>query len=379
MLADAGILQLDLQLRLLKHGYSLKDATAFNVAFDGAHPVFIDIPSIEIPRRLDVWVAYGQFCRMFVFPLLLHHLRGMDFKQCFLGEINGPSVESTRRMLGLTGALRPAAFVDVFLQHLLHVSAGKGENKQDPAKFNAKVSDDPRPQELNLLRLRSKLQSIRKKSCAKSLWSSYEKTKSYDQPGDAAKTAFVKEALAECGAQSVYDAGCNTGRYSQLAAATGARVIAADADLDCVDVLYRSAQKDKLDILPLSLDITNPSPALGFRHAERKSFEQRADFDCVMALALIHHLLVAARVPLPAMRDMFAALTSKWLIVEFVQPHDSMFLRLLATRENLYEDLTPELFEEVFGNVFEIVRRQEIMNGHRVLYLMRRRAPPHAG
>jgi hypothetical protein len=126
-------------------------------------------------------------------------------------------------------------------------------------------------------------------------------------------------------------------------------------------------------ILPLCIDITNPSPALGFRHRERKSFESRADFDGVMAMALIHHLLVAARIPLSEIRDMLAALTRKWLIVEFVDPKDSMFQRLLVTRENLYEDLTSANFENVFSQQFEIVKRQPILNGCRIIYLMRKR------
>lgn len=180
MLADAGLLHLDLQLRLLKKGYSLKDASAFNVAFVGTRPVFMDVPSIEVPKRKDVWTAYGQFCRMFIYPLLLNHYCGMDFRQCFLGNLSGPSVAETRRALGLFGALRPAAFVDVFLQNLLCSTAEKQISKPGGAVFTTPRQSDCRAQELNLMRLRSKLSKwSMPRAQSISAWSEYEKTKSY--------------------------------------------------------------------------------------------------------------------------------------------------------------------------------------------------------
>jgi SAM-dependent methyltransferase len=373
MLADAATLHLDLQLRLIKHGYSLKDASAFNVSFNGPRPVFMDIPSIEIPRRRDVWVAYGQFCRMFIFPLLLHHQRGVDFRQCFQTDLNGPSVALTRRILGWSGALRPAAVVDVFMQYLLHLTAERRSGSADAAKFNSPVSGSPRAQELNLMRLRNKLCSMSARSPDASSWAGYEQTKSYDTDGNEVKADFVEKAWNEFRPARVLDLGCNTGRYSELAAACGAAVTAVDSDHDCIDMLYKRVRTASAGLLPLCIDITNPSPALGFRHRERKSFEDRADFDGVMALALVHHLLVAARIPLSEIRDLLAALALHWLIVEYVDPRDSMFQRLLATRENLYGDLTREKFEAVFSQTFEIIRTQPVLNGHRVLYLMRKR------
>jgi len=373
MLADAGLLHLDLQIRLLKKGYSLKDASAFNVAFVGSRPVFMDVPSIEVPKRRDVWTAYGQFCRMFVYPLLLNRYRGMELRQCFLGNLGGPSVAEARRTLGLIGSLRPDAFVDVFLQNLLCSAAESRIGKTGSATFNRTRSDDSRAQELNLLRLRGKLAkwSVRSGGSS-SAWAAYEQTKSYADADEVEKTGFVMDYFKDHHPGMVLDIGCNTGRYSMMAVESGAAVIAADADHDSVDRLYRTVREGGGNLVPLCVDITNPAPALGFRHRERKSFEERARFDCVLALALIHHLLVAARIPLPALCDLFSAMTREWLIIEFVHPKDSMFQRLLATRENLYQDLTAEQFESVFSRSFEVIRRRDIMDGARTLYLMRR-------
>ncbi len=406
MLADAAILHLDLQARLLKHGYSLKDATAFNVAFVGAKPVFLDLPSIEVPRRYDVWVAYGQFCRMFVFPILLQRYRGLNFKQCFLGELEGPAVAVTRRALGLWKSLLPAALVDVFFQNILNAAAEQrsakklslegGRNSEDgrmradggtasraeaarhatsaapsalrPPPATA-AAGDPRVQAINLTRLRQKIIKLSRHASTRSAWSGYEQTHSYDSGGEEEKIAFVKTCLQAQPPRTVLDLGCNTGRYARLAAEAGASVIAVDGDPDCIDILYQRVRRENIDVLPLCMDLTNPSPALGFRHRERKSFEARADFDGVMALALVHHLLVSARVPLLDIRDLFASLTRKWLIVEYVAIQDPMFRQLLTTREDYYQDLTPEVFETVFKTRFSVERKNVIMNGRRVLYL----------
>ncbi len=392
MLADAGILHLELQTRLLERGYSLKDATAFNVAFIGGRPVFIDLPSIEIPRRLDVWVAYGQFCRMFVFPILLHRYRGLGIRECFLGALEGPSVTDTRRMLGFRNSLRPPAFVDVFLQNLLHGAAQKriARKTQDAAGLSRATSSAPqsghpcaagpspaagdqRVQVLNLKRLRNKLTRLTGRHAAHSAWSSYEQTHSYDTAGDDEKVDFIKENLSAMRPRLMLDLGCNTGRYSRLAVDAGAAVTAIDADHDCIDLLYRRVRGQSPNLLPLCMDIADPSPPRGFRHRERKSFEERCRFDAVMALALIHHLLVSARIPLTDLRDMFWSLTREWLIVEFVAVHDPMFQQLLALRENYYQDLTPDAFESVFDAKFTIVTRREIMQGRRVLYGMKRK------
>ena len=371
MLADAGILHLDLQLRLLKKGYSLKDATAFNVAFVGSRAVFMDVPSIELSKQKSVWFAYGQFCRMFVYPLLLHRYRGLDMRQCFLGHLDGPSVAATRQMLGLWRSLSSKAFVDVFLQNLLCGAAEKRIGKSKSIGLDSARSDDSRPQELNLMRLRRLLLSFSQGRGGASAWAAYESTKTYTDTDEAAKTNFIKSFLEEHKPASVLDMGCNTGRYSMMAVESSARVVSIDSDHDSVNALYCSVRQDARDLLPLCLDITNPSPSLGFRHLERKSFEARTDFDAVFALALVHHLLVSARVPLAELGPMFAVLTQQWLIVEFVAPDDSMFQRLLATRENLYADLTAQQFEEAMSGAFEIVRRCEIMGGNRALYLMK--------
>lgn len=374
MMADAAALQLALQLRLLDAGFSLKDSSIYNIQFRNGRPVFIDIPSIEVPERRDVWVAYGQFCRLFLFPLLLRRYRHIDTRACYALHIDGVDIEETYRMLGPWQSLRPALFLDVFLQRHLH---GYGVKHQAEIKARKPAAtpgvarqNDASAQVLNLKRLLRKIRKIRRTTKHSGHWTDYTETHSYTEAAERHKVEFVKRVLAERAPRAVLDLGCNTGTYSMLAAEAGASVVAVDSDHDCVDRLYGVLQGTSKNILPLWMDLANPSPGIGFRNRERKSFLDRADFDCVFALALIHHLLIVSRVPMPEIRDLFCELSKRWLIVEFIPREDAMFQQLLALREDIYGHITKEYFEQVFSERYAIVESFDIPETKRTLYLM---------
>jgi SAM-dependent methyltransferase len=210
-----------------------------------------------------------------------------------------------------------------------------------------------------------------------SVWSDYMTTNNnYTAEHFAAKQQFVKEALQEHGSKAVLDVGCNTGHFSAIAARAGARVVALDYDPVVVGEVWRAARAEKLNILPLVVNLTRPSPGVGWRNQECASFLERArgKFDAVLMLAVIHHMLVTERVPLPDIIDLAAELTTGLLVIEFIAPEDSMFGRLVRGREELHKDLTAELFEKLCARHFEIVRKQHVENTARTLYLLRKRA-----
>lgn len=383
MLADAGVHQLSLQLKLLEYGYSLKDASAYNTQFLGARPVFIDVASIEVPARKDLWIAYGQFCRMFLFPLLLSQYRCVDTKGYFLSHIDGMDVDSVCRILGRFSSLRPRLFVDVFLQRLLQehgtgkVTLHKDSRAGGPTRHR---EGDSTGQKLNLRRLLRKIEGLAAAKKRTSAWSGYALQNSYSSEAEKEKVSFVSQVMDERRPQVVLDIGCNTGVYSMIAVKSGARTISIDCDHDCVDALYRTAKTEKLDILPLWVDIANPTPGAGFRNIERRSLLDRiqdagGQCDCVLALALVHHLLVTSRIPLHEVSRLLADLTRRWLIVEFVPVDDPMFQQLLALRENIYGCLTKEYFEQTMSADFQIVAERKLSGSSRVLYLMEKRRP----
>jgi SAM-dependent methyltransferase len=174
----------------------------------------------------------------------------------------------------------------------------------------------------------------------------------------------------------VLDVGCNNGFFSSIAARAGAGVVAIDSDPVVVGNTWRQARAESLDILPLVVNLTRPTPAVGWRNSECPSFLDRARgaFDAVMMLAVLHHILVTERIPLAEVVDLAAELTTDLLVIEFIAPQDSMFKRLTRGRDHLYADLSVAGFEGAFRERFDILRVAHVDDTFRWLYLLRKRS-----
>lgn len=365
MLCDAALLHLDLQTRLLAAKRSLKDASAYNIQFAHARPVFIDLPSIERAATPAVWDAYGQFCSMFLFPLLLSRHGGMDRRAYFTFHPNGLDAREAVRGLGRLRAIAPANFVDVFLQSLLQArfDAGPaGELKRpDPSRLQ-----DPAAQLFNLRRLRRRIQGLRAgRTREMSRWFLYQP--SYSDEAAELKAGFVGRVLAEERARVVIDLGCNKGRYSLVAARTAGSVVAVDSDESCVDLLYNRARDEKLPILPLWMDAANPSPGLGLGNLERGPFLERVGADAVLALALAHHLLVSTGAPIEAVAEHLYRFTTRLLIVEYISPKDPLFRKIAGLRPDLWSGLTRDAFVRAFERKGRLLKSVEL-TPHRSLH-----------
>jgi SAM-dependent methyltransferase len=200
-------------------------------------------------------------------------------------------------------------------------------------------------------------------------------THSYSEPAFAAKEQFVDVALREFKPGHVLDVGANTGHFSALAARTGAEVVALDLDPSCVGSIWLRARAEKLNILPLVVDLSRPSPALGWRNSECPSFLDRATgaFDGVLMLAVIHHMLVTERIPLEEILRLASELTTSLLVIEYVGPEDGMFRRLARGREGLHASLSEHVFEGACTKYFDIVRSLPVPGGRRRLYCLKRK------
>lgn len=370
MLADAALLTLRIQMTLLEAGLSLKDASAYNIQFVRGRPVFIDVASIERPARLDIWFAMAQFGQMFTFPLMLQRYHGFDLASYFLGRINGRSFEEVVRTLGRVQRWRPRALLDVTLPLLLNRRAQRSST--DRRHLLSRPCKSSSALRLNLQRLAKKIRKLAKGYKPKSHWTAYVFAGSCSQSAQEVKRGIVQQYLNAAAPRRVLDLGCNTGDYSFLAAQTGADVVAADADHDAVDLLYRRLRDDSADISPAVLDICNPTPAIGFRNRERVSFLERVQADCVLALALLHHLQIACNLRLPLIRDLFYDLTDAYVILEHVPPDDPMTRRLQQFRREVDEPLALEYCRGVFAERFSILREQVLPGGLRRLLLMRK-------
>ncbi len=376
MLADAGLLTLRLQGELLRLGLSLKDATAYNIQFVQGRPVFIDLTSIEKPARLDLWFALGQFNRMFLYPLLLVKHAGWDLRSYFLSNLDGRSTLQVGQAFSFRQRWSPSLILDVGLPFALEkkVKAGKASAPKPPAAASAGAPAGSRAaQEMTLRRLGKKIAALAESIAPETVWGDYTQICSYDEAAEASKKSLVREFIQQARPTEVLDIGCNTGDYSRIAADCGASVLATDFDIGAVEQMYRRLRKEPKAITPMVVDIANPSPGIGYMNAERPSFLERARPDCMLALAVIHHLLVGANLPMAAIRDLFAALTRRHLVLEFVPTDDVMFRKLIEFRVNLFDHVTLDRCLDVFREKFTLVRRAPVQNSPRTLLLFEKR------
>jgi hypothetical protein len=152
----------------------------------------------------------------------------------------------------------------------------------------------------------------------------------------------------------------------------GIFTVSSDIDPSAVEKNYLDSKSlnDKY-ILPLVIDLTNPSPGIGWENQERDSFLNRGPVDLVMSLALIHHLAISNNLPLTFIAEFFQKI-GNWLIIEFVPKQDSQVQRLLSSRKDIFPAYNEKDFEEVFQSRFKLVRKENIEGTERTLYLFRK-------
>lgn len=360
-LADAGLLTLDIQCRLVARGLSLQDATAFNVAHTGKGPIFLDVGGIVKPARLDIWYALGQFQRHFLYPLLLAH-RGITPADVFLQHLDGIAAPDMARRLGRWGWLRPTLLTSVYLPAWL--SGGKASAGTGPSGTNA-PGGNPEVQLAILHAQQRRLRRLRRGLQHDSHWSGYRNEHSYSDADDAAKQAVVQAFAQSLHGGRLVDLGANTGRYSELAAAKGCSVIAMEGDHAAADLLYRELGGKGVQVIRANL--ANPTPAIGFLNRERSALLDRVRADGTMALALTHHLLVSAGLRLAQVAELLHSFAPR-LLVEFVAPQDPMFRRLVTSRQDLWTDLTEPDFVAAFtARGLRQLGRTPLGSGTRVL------------
>jgi SAM-dependent methyltransferase len=377
MLEAAGHLTLELARECLKADLGLKDATPLNVLFRGTEPVFIDVLSFERRDPGDpTWLPYAQFVRTFLLPMMANQRFGLPVGQVLLNHRDGLEPEQVYRWLGPLDRIRPSFITNVSMP----VWLGSRHKQDDTTIYRKQTLGNPEKARFivdSLLgRLHRALKAAAPKPAQRSVWSNYMSgNNNYSQQQFEAKQVFVEQALKELAPGWVLDVGCNTGVFSELAARSGASVVAIDYDPVVAGQVWRRARAEKLDILPLVVDLTRPTPAVGWMNQEWSSFLDRArgHFDAVLMLAVIHHMLVTERVPLVEIMSMAAQLTTNLVIVEFIEPGDSMFRQLLRGREHLHRDLTVEQFEQACRREFEVVRSMRLPGAHRSIYLLRKR------
>jgi ribosomal protein L11 methylase PrmA len=367
-LKDAALLTLEIQKEAIKCGMILKDATSYNVQFLNGRPIFIDTLSFERYVEGKPWVAYKQFCQHFLAPLALMSYCDVRLSKLFRIFIDGVPIDIASKLLPFKTYFKPSLLMHVHL----HAGSVKKYEDKDPSEkqINRKISKN------SLVALIDNIES-----CVKSLkwkasgteWVDYYQGDSYTQKGFDNKASLVKEFISISESKNVWDLGANDGYFSNIASNLGANVVSFDIDSACVENNYLRARKNNNGrILPLILDLTNPSAGIGWNNNERNKIEERGHPDLLMALALIHHISISNNVPFDLVRDYFSSI-APWLIIEFVPKSDKKVKRLLSFRKDVFDSYNQEYFEKCFLEKYEICESVKIDESDRVLYLMKRR------
>ena len=374
-LKAAALLTLEIQRRALERGLVLRDASAYNVQFVGARPVFIDTLSFGLLSPDEPWVAYRQFCQHFLAPLALVAYVDPSLGQLSRVHLDGVPLDLARRLLPARLRFRPGIMIHITMHARSAAAATVDQQRAMPA-----AERTGRMGKTALLALtdslRRTVEGLQWDPPA-TLWSTYRDHANYSAGGNDHKRQVVTEALTQiCAGRSnvmVWDLGANDGVYSRIAAGLGARVISFDLDPVVAEHQMRACLKDASPaILPLVQDLTNPTPALGWRHAERRSLLDRGPADVALALALVHHLVISGGVPLAEVVRFFHA-ACHHLVIEFVPKSDSQVARMLSLREDTFPDYSQEGFERAFQPAFQMVSSTRLADSERTLYVMERR------
>jgi hypothetical protein len=371
MLQDAAILHLDLLLDALGEGMTMKDGYAFNVQWVGTRPTFIDVPSFERNPQGGPWAGYRQFCQTFLYPLLLQAHKDVPFRYWMRGSVNGLETRDVRNVMSARDLLRAGVLKHVVLHGAMEARfTGKAQAVQSELRDAGFGSELTKATVQGLRKLVGRLRWER----SDSTWADYRQICNYTDADRGAKEAFVKQAAAETTPSLAWDLGANDGAYSRIVAEHAGHVLAVDADELVVETLYRALRQERnTSILPLVMNLADASPGLGWRGRERKAFDQREKPELVLALALLHHLVISASVPLPEVLDWLHSLGAR-LVVEFVHPDDGMVERLLANKPaGLHDDYRVDVFESLLAERFEVERQERLPSGTRTLYCARPR------
>ena len=367
-LQAAALATLEAQRIAIEHGMSLRDATSYNVQFHRGRAVLIDTLSFEPLAEGRPWVAYRQFCQHFLAPLALMSNVDVRLGQLSRVHLDGIPLDLAARLLPGSTKVSPGL--------ALHIHAHAGSQRKHAADTTAKSRTAA---SMSLQALKGLVESLAKAVSKQrwdppqSAWRDYYAAKeSYSDESLQHKEELVGKVLADLAPATLWDLGANTGRFSRLAAAAGADVVSLEMDPSAVELNWREvSEKGETSILPLWIDLSNPTPAQGWAHTERPSITERGPVDVALALALVHHIAIGNNVPLPDVAAWFAQLGRR-LVIEWIPKEDPMVQRLLASREDVFDGYTQDGFESAIRPHFSIERKEELRGSLRTLYTLRR-------
>ncbi|SEA23079.1 hypothetical protein SAMN04487990_108150 [Bizionia paragorgiae] len=367
---EAALLTLKLQKFCLENGFSLKDASAFNIVFHNGKAIFIDTLSFEFYQENTPWRAYKQFITHFLGPLVLAHFHGSEMLKLSSNFIDGIPVKTIASLLPFKTKLNP------FLYSNIHLLAKFEEKHSTDYKGETKVASLSKKGQLNIIEsLYSYIKKLELKEASE--WGKYYEKTNYSDTAFQLKSAIINKWINTLNTKTVIDVGGNDGTFVRRITAPLQQALVCDIDNNAVDYNYKQIKQNKERfITPFVLDVLNPSATIGFNNQERQSFIERVSAfhpDVTLALAVIHHMSLSGNVPFSASAKFFRAF-SNYLIIEFPKREDSWVQRLLKSKgefESYFDFYNQVNFESAFSLYFELIEKQSIEKSERVMYLFK--------
>ncbi len=365
-LKDAALTTIRIQKIALEFGMSLKDSSSYNIQFKSGKPVFIDTLSFEKYYEGKPWVAYRQFCQHFLAPLALMSYTDIRLNQLLKIYIDGIPLDLASSLLPTKTRFKSSILLNI------HLHAKSQE------KYSSESSKNEKTIKMSRSYLSALLESL--EGAVKKLqwkpggteWGEYYTFTNYSDSSFINKKKLVESYIKKTETKMLWDLGANTGEFSKIPAEKGITTISFDIDPAAVEKNYVNCKiNNERNILPLILDLTNPSPSIGWNNEERMSIKERKLPDTVLALALIHHIAISNNVPFQNIAQFFVSICNN-LIIEFVPKSDSQVKKLLATREDIFHEYNQDSFEKEFGRKFHIICKEQIQDSDRILYLFKK-------
>lgn len=362
-LQRAAVHHLDLQIAALEQDAVLSDATAYNIQFIGPRPVFIDLLSLRSYREGEYWAGYRQFCEQFLNPLLLRAYAGVPHNAWYRGSPEGIGAGDLSRLLPILKKFSPRTFAHVVLHGRLQNSANATEKAKavQAGKFSRTAYQGMLDQ------LRSWIAGLHPAGGRRTVWQDYAGTHGYSHDEYEEKKSFIGAFVEQVKPEMLWDIGCNSGDFSDIALQAGAAsVIGFDFDQGALDAAFIRADENGMNFLPLFQDATNPSPDQGWRQAERDGLGGRRNADAILGLALVHHLAIGRNIPLPDVVEWLTGLAPRG-VIEFVPKNDPMIERMLSLREDIFDEYSYDSFRSLLALRANIVEERKVSVSGRML------------
>ncbi len=365
-LKAAALLHLDLQIELLKDDITLIDASAYNIQFIGPRPLLIDLLSLRPYREGEYWAGLRQFCEQFLNPLLLRAILGVPHNQWYRGSLEGIPTAELNRLLPFHKKLSWHTMTYVVLQARLQNSIND-KKTVDAAGIRRKGLSKSALLGI-LTQLRGWIEGMKPADTGKTIWGDYARNNTYTDAAEETKCRFIAEFAEATKPNLLWDLGCNSGNYSAVALAAGAKAaVGFDFDQKALELAYDRACTEGLNLLPLFQDAANPSPDQGWNQNERRGIGGRGRADGLLALAFEHHLVIGRNVPLDQTIGWLTGLAPQG-VIEFVPKDDPTVQRMLALREDIFDGYSVEAFSAALLQHARIVREVSIADSGRRLF-----------